>query len=127
MKRKKIAVAFEDKRGKIIDILAKEPIEYVTLITSKKGALRGNHYHKESIQFNYILKGKMKLFSRKPKGKVVVSSLEPGDLACNPKGEYHALLALKDSEFLVFTRGPRGGKNYEKDTCRLKDKERLVR
>ena len=28
------------------------------------------------------------------------------------KNEKHAIKALKDSEFLVFTQGPRGGKNY---------------
>ncbi len=122
MKKQKIKISFQDKRGKIIDILQKEQIEYVTLITSKKGAIRGNHYHKKSIQYNFILKGKMKLFTRVPKGKKKTEIIKTGDLACNPPMEEHALLALEDSEFLVFTRGPRGGKNYEKDTFRLKDK-----
>lgn len=122
MKKQKIKISFQDKRGKIIDILQKEQIEYVTLITSKKGAIRGNHYHEKSIQYNFILKGKMKLFTRAPKGKKKTEIIKTGDLACNPPMEEHALLALEDSEFLVFTRGPRGGKNYEKDTFRLKDK-----
>lgn len=119
MKKQKIKISFQDKRGKIIDILQKEQIEYVTLITSKKGAIRGNHYHKKSIQYNFILKGKMKLFTRGPKGKKKTAVIKTGDLAYNPPMEEHALLALEDSEFLVFTRGPRGGKNYEKDTFRL--------
>jgi len=122
MKKEKIKISFQDKRGKIIDILQKKQIEYVTLITSKKGAVRGNHYHKKSIQYNFILKGKMKLFTRDNNGVKKTQLLKKGDLACNPEKEEHALLALEDSEFLVFTRGPRGGENYEKDTFRLKDK-----
>ena len=34
--------------------------------------------------------------------------------------EEHALKALNNSEILVFTKGPRGGKEYENDTFRLK-------
>ena len=37
------------------------------------------------------------------------------------KNESHAIKAVKDSEFLVFTQGPRGGKEYENDTYRLKN------
>ncbi|MFH1888558.1 MAG: hypothetical protein ABH806_00540 [Candidatus Omnitrophota bacterium] len=122
MKIKRIKVSFADKRGRIKDIIEGERIESVTLISSKKGSARGNHYHKKSVQYNYIIRGKMKLFSRMPGGKTKVTLLKPGDLACNPEGEQHALVALEDSEFMVFTRGPRGGSNYEKDTFRLKDR-----
>ena len=34
--------------------------------------------------------------------------------------EHHAIKALSYSEILVFTKGPRGGKEYESDTYRLK-------
>ena len=122
MKIKKIKVAFKDERGAIADILSKQPIEYITIISSKKGAVRGNHFHKRSVQYNYVLKGKIKLLSRMPQGNIRNVILKPGDLACNPPGEEHVLVALADSVFLVFTRGPRGGKNYEKDTYRLKNK-----
>lgn len=127
MKIRKPKISFKDKRGKIIDILQKELIEYVTLITSKKGAIRGNHFHKKSVQYNYVLKGKIKLFSKTKGGKLRSTVLEPGDLAFNPEGEEHAILALEDSEFFVFTRGPRGGENYESDTYRLKEEFKLVK
>ena len=111
--------AFKDARGEITDILAKEPVEYVTLISSKKAAVRGNHYHKETVQFNYVLSGRMQLLSQTPGDKVISTILESGDLAVTPAGERHALIALEDSTFMVFTRGPRGGEDYEKDTFRL--------
>lgn len=114
--------AFEDERGKIIDILEKEVIEYVTLISSKKGATRGNHYHKESVQYTFVTKGSLKLLTQMPGEETKTMIIRVGDLVFTPPMEKHTLIALEDSEFFVFTRGPRGGKNYEKDTYRLTEK-----
>lgn len=117
--------SFEDDRGKIIDILEKEVIEYVTFISSKEGAVRGNHYHKESVQYTYVLKGSFKLLTQVNDGKIEETIIKAGDLVFTPPMEKHTLVALEDSEFLVFTRGPRGGKNYENDTYRLSDDLKL--
>lgn len=119
MKVVRIQPAFEDERGQITDILTKEEIQFVTLITQARGTTRGNHYHKETIQWNYVLKGKMKLLTQYPGGPVQSTILEAGDLAVTEEHERHALEALEDSAFLVFTRGVRGGADYEKDTYRL--------
>ena len=108
-----------DERGIIVDILTKEKIDYVTLITSKRGATRGNHYHKQTIQWVYIFRGKIKLLSQKPDEAVEATYLTQGDLALTEPMERHAMIALEDSEFMVFTRGIRGGIDYEKDTYRL--------
>lgn len=112
-------IVFEDERGNIIDILENEVIEYVTIITSKKGAVRGNHYHKESVQYTFVLKGNLQLLTRMPGEEVRTTLLRPGDLAFSPPLEIHTLVATEDSELLILTRGPRGGNNYEKDTFRL--------
>ncbi len=113
---------FEDERGKIIDILEKEVIEYVTLISSKKGAIRGNHYHKESVQYIFVLRGSLKLLTQTAEGKIKTVIIKASDLVFTPPMEKHALVSLEDSEFFVFTRGPRGGKSYETDTYRLTEK-----
>ena len=43
-----------------------------------------------------------------------------GDLVETPPNEMHALKITKDgNEFIVFTIGKRGGKDYEKDTFRF--------
>ena len=110
-----------DDRGEIIDILVKENIEYVTLITSKAGTVRGNHYHKETVQSVYILEGSIKMLTRIPGEPVVATVLERGDLATTDKMEQHSMEALEDSSFMVFTTGVRGGEDYEKDTYRLDD------
>ena len=53
--KKKLLPNFKDKRGEIIDIIENEKINSVTIITFSKGAIRGNHYHKKTIQWNYVL------------------------------------------------------------------------
>lgn len=113
--------AHSDDRGEITDILTKENIEYITLITSAKGTNRGNHYHKKTVQMVYILKGRMKLLTQMPENPVMATILEKGDLAVTEPMERHAMIALEDSEFMVFTRGLRGGEDYEKDTFRLSE------
>jgi quercetin dioxygenase-like cupin family protein len=115
----KITPDAEDERGTIADILRQEVIDSVTLITSRKGALRGNHYHKETIQYVYVIKGRLKALSQMPGEPARSAVLETGDLIVNVRHESHAFLALEDSDFLVLTKGPRGGENYEEDTYRL--------
>ena len=112
-------ITHRDKRGIIIDLLERKKINSITFITQKKGMVRGNHYHKKTIQWNYLLKGKIELFTKKKNNKLKKIILIKGDMAETSKNEKHAIRAIKDSEFLVFTQGPRGGKNYEKDTFRL--------
>lgn len=121
MKIVRIQCTHKDKRGEITDILVKEKIEYVTLITSAKGSTRGNHYHKETVQWVYVFEGSMKLLTQMPDSRVIATILEKGDLAMTEPTERHAMIALKDSAFMVFTRGTRGGEDYEKDTYRLSE------
>ena len=47
--------------------------------------------------------------------------LSRGDLVVTSSNEHHAIKAIEYSEYLVFTQGPRGGKEYERDTFRLSE------
>lgn len=120
MKKIKTKINFKDTRGKIIDLIEKTNINSVTYITQKKGKIRGNHYHKKTIQWNYLIKGKIAIYAKIKNEKTKIKILKVGDLVVTSKNESHAIKAIKDSEFLVFTQGPRGGKEYENDTFRLK-------
>lgn len=115
-------VNFEDARGTIRDILTHTPIEHVTIITCVAGAVRGNHIHKETVQYDYVVSGRMKILSR-PAGASVVESViaEPGTLVRHDPSEAHSLIALEDSVFLSITQGTRGGERYEDDTYRLEE------
>jgi quercetin dioxygenase-like cupin family protein len=112
-------VAFQDDRGQIIDVMQAIEFNYATIISTRKGITRGNHYHEKTTQWVYLLRGRMMAHSRMPGRPLERAVLEPGDLIRNPPLEHHALTALEDSEFLVLTAGLRGGKDYEQDTFRL--------
>jgi len=112
--------AFTDARGAITDILDGVPLNAVTIITNKKGAVRANHYHKKTIQYTFVLTGRVKYVS-KGKGVRTTKILKPGDLAVSPPNESHATEALTDATFLALAHGLRHGRDYEKDTFRLVD------
>src|SRR5208282_4618017 len=110
---------FKDERGIIVDIL--ENIDSVTIIHSYAGAIRGNHYHKETHQWTYIVSGKTRVVTQvngATRGDVVESA---GALIYHAPGTQHAFQAIEDTKWLVFTRGPRKGKDYESDTYRLEE------
>ena len=121
MNKIKSKINFKDARGIISDLIEKENINAVTFITLNKNSVRGNHYHKKTIQWNYILSGKV-IFISELNGKKKTLIGNKGELIKLDIKEKHALKGLKKSEFLVFTKGPRGGKEYENDTFRLKKK-----
>lgn len=113
--------AFTDARGDITDILDRAKVDSITLITSKKGAVRGNHYHKKTTQYAYILEGKYIAYAQKGNGKIEKKMVEKGDLIVNPPMEKHAFVALEKSTMLACCFGPRAGTHYELDTFRLED------
>lgn len=122
MKKYKLITNFKDHRGIIRDIL-QEDVNSITYITIKKGKIRGNHFHKKTIQWNYVLKGKINLFYKTniKSNKIKKRLLKKNDIAiCNPN-EPHAFKGLQNCELIVFTKGPRKGREYESDTFRLKE------
>lgn len=120
MKIIKTKINAQDKRGIIRDILTHVNIDAITYLTSKKGAVRGNHYHKKTAQYDYILKGSCLCYTKLgERGKIKQRILKIGDLALHPPHERHALKALESLELLSLTKGPRRGSSYEKDTYRL--------
>lgn len=107
------------ERGTIKDILVGKQVDGITVITSNKGVVRGNHYHKETVQWVYLQSGSIKSLSQMEGEPVKSAILKPGDLLENVAFEKHALVALEDSMFYVLTQGPRSGIDYEQDTYRL--------
>ena len=123
MKFKKLKIDFKDKRGTIMDIFYKKNIQHVAIIKSKPNVRRGDHYHKKTTQWMFITKGSLEYWykSLKSKSKPKMKLLKKGDLVETPPNEMHALkIGKKGNEFIVFTMGKRGGKDYENDTYRFK-------
>lgn len=119
--------AFADERGTITDIVQDIPFTHATIITSRAHAIRGNHYHKDTWQYLYMLEGRMRLTTRFPDREAESIVLSKGDLVVTEPYEQHAMRALEDCAFLVLSRGPRGGSDFESDTFRLDPQELLER
>ena len=67
-KRKYIESVFTDDRGKIYDIFVREPKDHCSLVTFNKDSVRGNHFHKKSVQCAFILDGIFKIYDTKVDG-----------------------------------------------------------
>ncbi|MBT3981969.1 MAG: cupin domain-containing protein [Bacteriovoracaceae bacterium] len=122
MNKINLVPAHTDDRGVITDLLENKNINAVTVISFETDAVRANHYHKETTQWNYIISGKVKHVAKMLDGEPVEIVMEKGDFVETVPNEYHAFKALEKSEMIVFTQGPRGGKEYESDTYRLDEK-----
>lgn len=116
----------EDERGKIIDLLENEDINAATLVTFRKNSIRGNHFHKRTFQWNYVISGKIKIVTQQPNEGVREMTICKGDFVLTVPNEQHMLIALEDSELMVFTKGPRSGRQYETDTFRMKAQPEIV-
>jgi len=119
MEKIRTVVNHQDDRGQIIDLLEDQNINSITFISFTPGAIRANHFHKATIQWNYVLSGKVKLVTKFEGEEKKELILEKGDLVKTEAMEQHALQGLENAELMVFTQGPRGGKEYESDTFRL--------
>ena len=113
-------IAFEDDRGTITDIFTSEPHEPCTIIFTKKGGIRGNHYHKVTRQYDFLVSGKFAVYSKKQNEVGVRKTLwRSNELIAWEFGEAHEFVALEDSVFITFADGARGGGGFEDDTFRL--------
>ncbi|HEX3580964.1 MAG TPA: DegT/DnrJ/EryC1/StrS family aminotransferase [Thermoanaerobaculia bacterium] len=121
MQTTRVVPANTDFRGSISDILTGENFDAATIITSRRGAVRGNHYHKDTIQWTYVLTGRVRVAAQVEGQERHEIEIGPGELVRHDVLEAHSILAVEDSTFLVLTRGPRSGEDYESDTYRLEN------
>jgi mannose-6-phosphate isomerase-like protein (cupin superfamily) len=104
----------KDTRGIIKDLIIGKK-GAATYITFGKGAVRGNHVHKKTIQHDFILSGKLICYFGDK--HVVVKS---GEIITHPAKVSHAYKALEKSEMISLVYGPRKGEEYSMDTFKLK-------
>lgn len=114
--------SFKDVRGIISDIFFKEKIEHAALIESQPNTIRGNHFHKKTTQYMLIIDGSLEYWYKinKPGQKARKIKLKYGDFITTPPNEIHALkIGRNKNKFIVFSKGIRGGLDYERDTYRV--------
>ena len=116
---KKIVPVFFDERGVITDLI-NERINHVGLITTLEGNVRGNHYHKKSIQYSYILSGKFEVLlaeinNLKRVEKIILNS---GEIIIIEPNIVHTFKAIEDSTMIDMISESRAKEGYEEDTIK---------
>ncbi len=116
----KLLPPFSDDRGDIQPLVDCK-MESAVLITSKKGSIRANHYHKTDWHYCYVLEGVIEYYHR-PHG----SQEEPeclrvaeGEMVFTPPMVDHAMLFPEDTVFLTLGGNPRDQATYEEDVVRV--------
>lgn len=77
---------FEDYRGQLKKIVKKsmldegQSIEEIYVLYSNKGTVRGNHFHKETIEYFTVISGEAKMaFSELDKNNIDIISIKASD------------------------------------------------
>lgn len=103
----------EDDRGTITDLIV-EPVDAVTIVRTRAGAVRGNHFHPQTRQWAHVISGRLLVTDGEKEMELLA-----GDTVEDAPMRPHAWKALEDTVCVVFVQGPRAGKDYESDTVRL--------
>ncbi|MGI0021285.1 MAG: WxcM-like domain-containing protein [Nitrososphaeraceae archaeon] len=126
MKITKIEPAFVDERGSIWDFLTNDEIHHVGFLISRRGSIRGKHYHKEQRQYTLVLNGKIRIVTKnllENNSKIERFELNKMEMVLFPPFCYHSIESIEDSECLILTSKSRENLDYEKDTVRVADIE----
>lgn len=113
---------FADERGDIKTVVEGIPFSSVLRISSKKGAIRANHYHKEDYHYCILESGKMEYYERPvgSKDAPLCVPIQAGQVFYTKPMVEHAMKFLEDSVFWCFSKNSRKQANYENDTIRVK-------
>ena len=115
-----LEVPFADPRGSI-QPLVDAAMESCVLISSGKGSVRANHYHRTDWHYCYVLSGSIDYFHR-PQGSGAAPErvqIAAGQMFFTPPMVEHAMLFPEDTVFLTFGRNSRAQEVYEADVVRV--------
>ena len=118
--RVELPPAHLDSRG-AIQSLVNFPMKNLSLISSKKGTVRSNHYHMTDWHYMYVLSGSFDYYYR-PTGTNVqpeMIKIKAGEMVFTPPMEDHATVFLEDTQLLAMSRNPRDQDAYESDVKRV--------
>ncbi len=106
---------FEDERGTITNIL-QEPVANIALITSKRGTVRSNHWHKEDHHWIFVLSGSVQYSERNLDGSGVTHQVfSKGDRFFTPALKVHRVTFLEDSVILSMSKNAQTQEQHDLD------------
>tara|TARA_B100001996_G_scaffold357103_1_gene320838 strand:+ start:236 stop:616 length:381 start_codon:yes stop_codon:yes gene_type:complete len=97
--------SYNDDRGKIYGIINDFKIEELNIIESKKGSVRGNHYHKKTTELVFVIDGKIEVLAQKISNDGQLGSKEKikvkkNDIFLIEPYLVHTFIAQEDSKWL---------------------------
>ena len=109
-----------DDRG-VIQSLVNFPMKNLSLISTKKGAVRSNHYHLTDWHYMYVLSGSFDYYFRPTNSEEELQCVrvKASEMIFTPPMEDHATVFLEDCDLLAMSRNPRDQKAYEEDVRRV--------
>ncbi len=111
---------FVDDRGSIQPMVDMD-MQSCVLITSKRGTVRANHYHKTDWHFCYVLSGGLDYYHR-PHGSSETPQkfvIKQGQMFFTPPLVDHVMVFTQDTVFLTWGRNSRSQEVYEADVVRI--------
>jgi quercetin dioxygenase-like cupin family protein len=91
------------------------------LISSQKGSVRANHYHRTDWHYCYVLSGEIE-YHHRPTGsseKPQKETIRKGELFFTGPMVDHAMVFTQDTVFLTLGRNSRAQEVYEADVVRI--------
>lgn len=112
---------FVDERGAIHPIVD-EKMESCVIITSNKGTVRANHFHKTDWHFCHVLSGEIEYYWRETGSEEEPNkiTIREGQCFFTPPMVDHAMVFPVDTTFLTLGRNPRDQASYEADVERIR-------
>ncbi len=104
-----------DKRGTIENYYFDDPINMIGLVESKKGSIRGNHFHPIQTQKCLLVSGKYISVTKNlldDSAVVETRIVKQGDLSIIPPNVAHTMIFLEDSVLMNLVIGDREHDNY---------------
>lgn len=92
---------FEDQRGKLVGIINNGCWREMNILESKKDAIRGGHYHKETLELFYFLEGKVEVVIRNlSNNKVNKLTVNKGDILLIEPNELHTFTMITNAVWI---------------------------
>jgi quercetin dioxygenase-like cupin family protein len=106
----------------IIQNLVLKPMTSVAVITSKKGTMRANHYHKTDWHYTYVLSGIVEYYERPVSSKEIPSphTFKAGEMFFTPPMREHTMVFPEETVIITMARNVRNHESHEADLVRVK-------
>jgi mannose-6-phosphate isomerase-like protein (cupin superfamily) len=91
---------FEDERGILLGLLNEGNWEEFNYLETKSGLSRGNHYHKLTREFFFIIEGEGEIHIQDEFGLVTEHPFKSKDLFVIEPGENHTFYCKSDTKWI---------------------------